>query len=284
MQRHLSAHKEPLSHYNPRRCLASTVSSSVPSPSAVSTCAGLGEQYPLSTCTATNNGSSTTMLKPAPLQSKEGRSLSADSFNLESLPEEQAAAVQPAPPAVPAPLSIELSKLQNPVPLRAQAQEAGTDVKASNSERQATNSSASTSHISSSSFGRRPPIAMNMSQNCLNTLLQREDVFASKPIRVFVMLPLDTVRETFFIYAYPLHNVCSLSSTKPSASLTVDSNVLALQVNGEGIFRHASAPWFSPAINLLAASGVYGMLSIFNIAELFGHEDITNAVFSGICF
>lgn len=34
---------------------------------------------------------------------------------------------------------------------------------------------------------------------------------------------------------------------------------LILQVNAEGIFRYAATPWFVQALNLLVASGVYGV-------------------------
>lgn len=69
-------------------------------------------------------------------------------------------------------------------------------------------------------FSRFPGIRHNFSSSKSNSLGQRDDHFAHRPIRVFCMLPLDVV-------------------------------------NSEGVFR--PAPWFIQALQLLANSGVHGV-------------------------
>ena len=76
-----------------------------------------------------------------------------------------------------------------------------------------------------------------------------EDALFYKPrgIPVFVMLPLDTVSS---------HAKCLVSWFR---NVICYGLIAFLQVNADGVFRYATTPWFTQALHLLAASGVYGV-------------------------
>ncbi len=80
------------------------------------------------------------------------------------------------------------------------------------------------------------------------------------PIRVYAMLPLDTVSPGHFRQAERGVRGFTLPLRVPGGSRTQHGHALSsLQVNSESVFKAGSAKWFKSALQVLAASGVHGV-------------------------